>query len=558
MARSHQTSSPMQKDANLAHQLELASLHVQMMEDADKIFRRTADLTFLYFFSETFMDYFNHCFTFIERSLPNHLPSSSYQIIFNFSHLIAFPSICQDFTDCLHSMCPEEFEEVIKKSRDIANLFLQNTAEKTTQFMEKHNWNMINQTMKIQPRTMASKFDSKYNKNEDNQDGRDQQEYEEEKTRRPTGSNLYLSMKNNLARKYLFETKVENNWIVMRELSQVFFQYPSIKIGNYTLIPENYLLDFITDKIRERIRSFIYFDASNSDVYSLLPSQVLLKVNSYCQSLINIDPGLDLVTIIQETLYDFRASEDIVHQSFMTKYMAKLFQLISTPHCYYNKSLACFVQLNTNMEYKVDWAELFTSSVEFQALSELMGTEGIIWFTTQIRKDITASIGRLVDIVNTNKILLNQKQSTEEILKQLDKVPNFILSCIDVGKKLGLLSLVMEAHSDLINQRAPYLQSLMDLMITPETIGFIPFQISDSTATIAEALGLRCSPAVQLDIETSSSQLILDMMECLLPLLANLTSSRYYQASLNTDPIDLDCHKNSINCLGETIKMIIK
>ena len=121
----------------------------------------------------------------------------------------------------------------------------------------------------------------------------------------------------------------------MRELSQVFFQTPNIKIANFTLIPENYLLDFLTDKIRERIKSFIYFDGNSSNVYSLLPSQILLKVQTYCQSMINLDPGLDLVILIQDTLHDLRALDEVVNISFMSKYLTKLFQLISSPHCYY-------------------------------------------------------------------------------------------------------------------------------------------------------------------------------------------------------------------------------
>ena len=553
--RSEQTSSPMQKDANLAHQLELTSLHVQMIKDADKVFRRTADFTFLYYFSDTFRDYFNNCFAFIESSAPQH---KSYQIIFNFSHLAAFPSVCQDFTDCLHPLCHEEYEEVIKKSRDLANAFLETAAERTTQFMEQHCKNMISQTMKYQPRTMATKFVSKYKK--ELQEGRDQQEKEEEKEkpRRPTASNLFISMKNNLTRRYLFQTNVENTFIIMKELSQVFFQSPVITIANFSLIPENYLLDFITDKIRERIRSFIFFDGSSTNVYSLLPSQILLKVLTYCQSLINIDPGLDLVTIIQEVLYDLRASDELVHQNFMGKFLAKLFQLISTPHCYFNRSLACFVQLTDNMEYSVDWAELFTSSQEFQALSQLMGTEGIVWLTTQIRKDITAKIVVLTDLVHTNKSILLLKQDNEDALKQLSDVPSFILTATDIGKKLGLLELVVEAHEEVSRQRTSFLQSLMDLMITPETLGFIPFEVSDSTATIAEALGLKSSDPVPANLETSTCQLILDMLECLLPLLANLASSRYYASSLNSDPIELHCHKNSINCLGEAVSILIK
>ena len=552
--RSQQTSSPMQKDANLAHQLELTALHVQMIRNPDKVFREAADLTFLYFFSDTFMDYFNHCFSFIDNTLQH---NESYQIIFNFSHLIAFPSICQDFTECLNSMCPEEYEEVIRTSRDLANDFLETMAEKTAMFLDKYCKKMIRETLKQQPRTMASKFVAKYNKEVMENPKEIPESEEESRTRRMTASgNILLLMKNNLVRKYLFETNLENISLIIRELPQAFFQMASINIANFTLIPENYLLDIITEKVREQLKSYIYFDTATTDIYSLLPSQILLKVSTYCQSLINIDPGLDLANILKETLYDLRADDEVVHQSFLNKYLTKLFQLISTPHCYYNKSLACFVQLNTNMEYSVDWPELFTSCQELQALSELVGTEGILWMIENIRKDITASISGLVSIVNRNSDILQQKQPSEDILKQLSDVPSFILTCIDIGKKLGLLNLVVEAHENQTRQRIPYLQSLMDLMITPEPSCFIPFEVSESTLTIVEAMGLQCDHKV--DTDPTTSQQILDMLQSALPLLASLTSSRYFHSSLNSDPIELDCHKNSINCLGDAVNMIIK
>ena len=124
---------------------------------------------------------------------------------------------------------------------------------------------------------------------------------------------------------------------------------------------------------------------------------------------------------------------------------------------------------------------------EFQSLCQLMGTEGIIWLTSQIRKDITTNIDQLVELVKKNKVLLLSRQDHEEGLKQLSQVPSFVLICIDIGKKLGLLHLVVEAHEEVTRQRAPYLHALMDLMITPEVLGFIPFQLAESTVTIAEA-----------------------------------------------------------------------
>ena len=69
-------------------------------------------------------------------------------------------------------------------------------------------------------------------------------------------------------------------------------------------------------------------------------------------------------------------------------------------------------------------------------------------------------------------------------------------------------------------------------------------------------MGLQCDHKV--DTDPTTSQQILNMLQSALPLLASLTSSRFFHSSLNSDPIELDCHKNSINCLGDAVNMIIK
>ena len=51
------------------------------------------------------------------------------------------------------------------------------------------------------------------------------------------------------------------------------------------------------------------------------------------------------------------------------------------------------------MSYQVGPAEVLTSCDQLQDLAEICGTEGMVWFTGQIQKDIAGDLANLLKIV---------------------------------------------------------------------------------------------------------------------------------------------------------------
>ena len=85
--------------------------------------------------------------------------------------------------------------------------------------------------------------------------------------------------------------------------------------------------------------------------------------------------------------------------NYLGKYKEKLLGLIASPRCYYNQYLDCFVSLTPEMSYQVGLAEVLTSCDQLQDLAEICGTEGMVWFTGQIQKDIAVDLANLLKIV---------------------------------------------------------------------------------------------------------------------------------------------------------------
>ena len=100
----------------------------------------------------------------------------------------------------------------------------------------------------------------------------------------------------------------------------------------------------------------------------------------------------------------FRSDDELVIHNYLGKYKEKLLGLIASPRCYYNQYLECFVSLTPEMSYQVGPAEVLTSCDQLQDLAEISGTEGMVWLTAQIQKDITVDLANLLKIVQVDKM----------------------------------------------------------------------------------------------------------------------------------------------------------
>ena len=193
-----------------------------------------------------------------------------------------------------------------------------------------------------------------------------------------------------------------------------------------------------------------------------------------------------MVSLFTDVLYEVRANDDIVTHTYLTKYKEKVFSSLSSPHCYFNSNLACFMVLE-KMEVKPDVIELLTSTDELEALSEVFGAEGHTWLISKISEHVSASIAKLLHIVKDNITLLNEPRDKDDIWKQLANAPEFILTGIDIGKKLGFLQLLCEAHENVTKNHIEFMHKVVDMMINSEMSNLLG--VPDNIETIASGLG---------------------------------------------------------------------
>ena len=286
MSPSTTTSScPVQMNATMTEKLEMSCLRLALLTDLEMAVKKHSNMTFLYFFKDTLEDYFNFVF----------------QIPYNIGYIIAFPAMCQDFTSVVHKMCSEEQEMILQDVFKMTNNFFEKMAEQAVENLDLYTQEIMKMEREIEPRVVAEKFSAGEREfrarkaAEDIELGNTNKKANKSKQK---DEKVINEEKREHVRTNLFETRTEVLTIGLQELLNVFISKQPLKIASYSFYPESFLLDRVSDKIIERIKSFYNF--------SLLPSEIKLDIKTYIHTLINLDPGLDFALLANDILYNMR------------------------------------------------------------------------------------------------------------------------------------------------------------------------------------------------------------------------------------------------------------
>ena len=280
------SSCPVQMNPQMTEKLEISCLHLALLTDLEMAVRKPSNMTFLYFFKDTLEDYFSFVF----------------QIPYNIGYIIAFPEMCQDFTSVVHKMCSEEQEFILHDVFKLTNNFFEKMAEKAVENLDEYTQEIIFMEKKIQPHFVAEKFSAgerefRSRKAAENiEQGSTNKKANKAKHQ---GDKVIVEEKREHVRTNLFETRIEILTMGLQELLNVFMSRPPIQIASYSFFPESFLLDKVSDKIIERMKSFYNF--------SHLPSEIKLDINTYMHTLINLDPGLNFAQLGNDILYNMRS-----------------------------------------------------------------------------------------------------------------------------------------------------------------------------------------------------------------------------------------------------------
>ena len=286
MSPSTTTSScPVQMNATMTEKLEMSCLRLALLTDLEMAVKKHSNMTFLYFFKDTLEDYFNFVF----------------QIPYNIGYIIAFPEMCQDFTSVVHKMCSEEQEMILQDVFKMTNNFFEKMAEQAVENLDLYTQEIMKMEREIEPRVVAEKFSAGEREfrarkaAEDIELGNTNKKANKSKQK---DEKVINEEKREHVRTNLFETRTEVLTIGLQELLNVFISKQPLKIASYSFYPESFLLDRVSDKIIERIKSFY--------VFSLLPSEIKMDIKTYIHTLINLDPGLDFALLANDILYNMR------------------------------------------------------------------------------------------------------------------------------------------------------------------------------------------------------------------------------------------------------------
>ena len=280
------SSCPVLMNPQMTEKLEMSCLHLALLTDLEMAVKKHSNMTFLYFFQDTLEDYFNFVF----------------QIPYNIGYIIAFPELCQDFTSVVHKMCSEEQEMILQDVFKLTNNFFEKMAEQAVENLDIYTKEIMSMERKIQPQFVAEKFSAGEREFRARKAAED---FDQGNTHRKSNKSqqkedkVIVEEKREHVRTNLFETRAEVLTIGLQELLNVFISRPPLQIASYSFFPESFLLDKVSDKIMERMKSFY-----NT---SLLPSEIKLDINTYIHTLINLDPGLDFAQLAQDILYDMRS-----------------------------------------------------------------------------------------------------------------------------------------------------------------------------------------------------------------------------------------------------------
>ena len=280
------SSCPVQMNPQMTEKLEISCLHLALLTDLEMAVRKPSNMTFLYFFKDTLEDYFNFVF----------------QIPYNIGYIIAFPEMCQDFTSVVHKMCSEEQEFILQDVFKLTNNFFEKMAEKAVENLDEYTQEIMLMERNIQPHVVAGKFSAGEREFRSRKAaGNIEQGSSNKKANKAKnqGDKVIVEEKREHVRTNLFETRIEILTMGLQELLNVFMSRPGLQIASYSFFPESFLLDRVSDKIIERMKSFYNF--------SHLPSEIKLDINTYMQTLINLDPGLNFAQLGNDILYNMRS-----------------------------------------------------------------------------------------------------------------------------------------------------------------------------------------------------------------------------------------------------------
>ncbi|XP_060677133.1 nck-associated protein 1-like [Hemiscyllium ocellatum] len=533
----------------LRENLKLASLmntivfHTELLDNLPVLLEETADLTLFCFYPRLFEKMFSQS---IEE--PTQLP-----------YLIAFPMVCCHFSNCIHNMCPEEYNVLQKRSLGLCSNFLDEIAKQASSCMIQLCYEQHNLSEKLLPKHTAQTISKVVNK----------------KRKKPVSKKAEPNREKpgieSQRKDRAVDTNMDKHHLTLTEYCMAINYVRELVIFEHTVLPAEYLTSQLEVRLTRAIMRLANYSQATQEIAK--PSEVLSGVKAFLAFIHSVGHyvNIDVSRICKEVLLQQSQATDANGEITLTTaytnwYLESLLRQASTGIIIHSPAVRAFVTIPAE-NVQIFNAEEYSDVSELQSLAELIGPYGMKHLSEHLMWHITSQVNELKKLVVENMDILAQVKSSlykPEVMthhaKRLTASENVLKRMTIIGVILNFRAMAQEALRGVLSSRIPFLMGSVEILndvVNPAT------DIKDLLAIyeLTSAAGVSClvDPALVIALsnpknEASSeddyklTKLLMVYIAVSLPTLAMEPMSIYNQEHQG--------HRNNIHCAAKAINEV--
>ncbi|XP_041837245.1 nck-associated protein 1-like [Melanotaenia boesemani] len=535
---------PLKDYPDMARVMNMTQFHTKMVDSLEEMLHETSELSILCFFPRVFEKMFSQS---SEEMTMKH-------------YLMAFPSVCSHFSQCVHLICPEEIEALEKRSLCLCVTFLEQIAKQTSSVVLEICAEQRNLSDQLLPKQCAETISAARHR----------------KQKKPLPKKGEVQKEKpgaeSVRKDRTVYTNVDKMHLMLTELCSSYSLCSDLIVFDHTVVPTEFLLSQLETRLSEIIVRMANYNQTTQEIAR--PSDLLASIRAYIANLHSFSSyvNVDVTRLVKSVLLQQTQPLDSHGAQTLTTlytnwYLEGLLRQASSSLIVHCPTMHCFVSQNTDTEPTFR-AEQFSDVSELQALAELIGPYGMKFLGENLMWHITSQVSEMKKMVIENMDILVQMKNNfdkpEEMAnlkRRLTGGENVLKRMTIIGVILSFRSMAQDCLNDILQKHCPFLmgpiENLRDFITNKADI-----KVTLNVFQLASAAGLKCDfdPALveaisnmqtdntSVDEEFKLSRLLLVYVAVSLPTLA-LDPNSFYSREHGG-------HNNNIHCLATAINQL--
>uniref|UniRef100_A0A671YR64 NCK associated protein 1 like n=1 Tax=Sparus aurata TaxID=8175 RepID=A0A671YR64_SPAAU len=528
---------PIKDYIDLPKVMNLIQFHTRMVDSLDELLFETSELSILSFYPRVFEKMFSQ---------------SSEEMTMK-RYLMAFPSVCSQFSQCGHPLCPEEVSAMEKRSLRLCVTFLEQIAKQTSTVVLEICAEQCNLNDQLQPKHCAEAISAARHRKQKKQVPKKGEVLKE----KPGAESLRKDRS--------VVTNVDKMHLMLTELCSCYSLCTDFIVFDHIVVPTEFLISHL-ETIIVRMANY---NQTTQEIAR--PTDLLAGLRAYTASVHSLSSyiNVDVTRLVKNVLLqqtqplDSRGVQTIT-TLYTNWFLESLLRQASNALILHCPTMHCFVNQATENDPNFR-AEEFSDVSELQALAELIGPYGLKFLSENLMWHITSQVSELKKLVIENMDILVQMKNNfdkpEEMAnlkKRLTGGENVLKRMTIIGVILSFRAMAQDCLKQVLLKHCPYLMGPLECLrdfIAPED------DIKVNVFELASAAGLACNidPALvtaissmqtdntSVDEEYKLSCLLLVFIAVSLPTLA-LDPNSFYSREHG--------HNNNVHCLAVAINQV--